>query len=83
VSHLRYEQWRVGELVHTELEIFHLRWWGVLEFELALREAGFTDIVVSGNYQHGRPPSKDDPVITFEALRGPAEPKKLLTEDTE
>lgn len=68
VSHLRYEQWRAGELIHTELDIFHLRWWGVIEFELALREAGFTDIVVSGNYQHGRSPSKDDQVITFEAL---------------
>lgn len=53
----------------TELDLFKLRWWGVDEFALALQVAGFSDVVVSGNYQHGRPPQKDDQIISFEARR--------------
>jgi len=69
LSHLRYEHWQGGNLVATELDLFKLRWWGVNEFSLALRAAGFEDVVVSGNYQHGRAPQKDDEIITFEARR--------------
>ena len=67
LSQLRYEHWRDGRLVASELELFHLRFWGLLEFELALREAGFTDIVVSGDYRHGCPPEEDASAFTFEA----------------
>ena len=69
LSHLRYEHWQGGNLVATELDLFKLRWWGVNEFSLALRAAGFEDVVVSGNYQHGRAPRKDDEIISFEARR--------------
>ncbi|MCY1745072.1 class I SAM-dependent methyltransferase [Ensifer sp. SL37] len=69
LSHLRYEHWQGGKLLATELDLFKLRWWGVNEFLLALHAAGFTDVVVSGNYQHGQAPQKDDEIISFEALR--------------
>lgn len=69
VSQLRYEHWRHTKLVDTELELFSLRWWGVNEFALSLAEAGFVDVVASGNYQHGRAPQKDDESISFEARR--------------
>ncbi|AUZ55046.1 SAM-dependent methyltransferase [Stenotrophomonas acidaminiphila] len=69
LSHLRYEHWRKGNLAATELDLFKLRWWGVEEFALALYAAGFTDVVVSGNYQRGRRPRKGDQVVTFEATR--------------
>ncbi len=69
LSYLRYEHWQSGRLMATELDLFKLRWWGVHEFSLALREAGFTDMVVSGNYQHGKAPQKDDEIISFEARR--------------
>lgn len=69
LSSLRYEHWHSGRLIATELDLFELRWWGVHEFSLALREAGFTDVVVSGNYQHGKAPQKDDAIISFEARR--------------
>lgn len=69
VSQLRYEHWRHTKLVDTELELFSLRWWGVNEFALSLAEAGFVDIVASGNYQHGRVPQKEDETISFEARR--------------
>jgi SAM-dependent methyltransferase len=67
LSHLRYEHWRDGNLIRTELDLFKLRWWGVYEFALALRAAGFTDVQVSGNYRHGQAPREDDEIISFEA----------------
>jgi len=70
VSHLRYEHWRDGHLVDSELELFTMRWWGVREFELALKATGFRDIAMSGGYRPGRPPDRGDRVITFEARRG-------------
>lgn len=70
LSHLRYEHWRDGSLVATELDLFKLRWWGVEEFALTLRATGFTDVVVSGDYRHGRPPQKNDGIVSFEARRG-------------
>ena len=69
LSHLRYEHWRDGNLAATELDLFKLRWWGVEEFALALRAAGFIDVVASGSYQHGRAPQKGDQIISFEARR--------------
>lgn len=69
VTHLRYELWKDTKLADTELELFSLRWWGVEEFAMALREAGFVDVVASGNYQYGRAPQKDDETISFEARR--------------
>lgn len=69
LSHLRYEHWRDGNLVKSELDLFKLRWWGVEEFSMALQRTGFVDVVVSGNYQHGRAPHKDDEIISFEARR--------------
>jgi Methylase involved in ubiquinone/menaquinone biosynthesis len=69
LSHLRYEHWRDGDLIKTELDLFHLRWWGVAEFAFALQSAGFTDVVVSGNYQYGRAPQKGDETLSFEARR--------------
>jgi SAM-dependent methyltransferase len=69
VSYLRYEHWRDGHLVDSELELFTLRWWGVREFELALKASGFSDVTLSGSYRPDRPPARDDRVITFEAWR--------------
>lgn len=69
ISHLHYQHWRNGILQSAELDLFHLRWWGVDELAFALREAGFVNVVVSGNYQHGRHPRKGDQIISFEASR--------------
>jgi SAM-dependent methyltransferase len=69
VSHLRYDLWRAGELAASELEFFSLRWWGVEELTLALRAAGFFDVIVSGDYLHAQAPGKDARSITFEARR--------------
>jgi len=66
VSHLRYERWRDTRLIETQLELFTLRWWGINEFDLALKNAGFGDIVISGSHEHGRAPTREDWMITFE-----------------
>ena len=51
LNHDRYERWRDGRLVETELELFAYRVWGLKEFEMALARVGFSDIEVCGNYR--------------------------------
>lgn len=68
ISHGRYEKWRDGVLLQTELEYFPLRWYGVEEFKLILENIGFEDIVISSGYKYGRYPSSSEEVITFEAV---------------
>lgn len=70
VVHMVYERWRAGRLVESELEIMTGRTWGVSEFELALKAAGFTDVQVFGNYAR-RPPRRGDRGLTFEAIASP------------
>ncbi len=53
ISHGRYEKWRKGTLLQTELERFPLRWYGVEEFKLMLEEIGFHHIVISSDYNYG------------------------------
>jgi len=53
-SHHRYEKWRNGELIQTELERFPLRWYGIEEFKMILEKIGFTDIVISADYTYGK-----------------------------
>lgn len=69
LSYLRYERWHDGALLDTELDLFHLRWWGIEELAFALREVGFVDIVVSGDYRYGQRPQKNSLAISFEARR--------------
>lgn len=68
IYHNRYEKWRKGSLIQTELERFPLRWYGVEEFRMLLEQIGFEDIVVSADYQYGQYPTKADQTITFEAV---------------
>ncbi|WP_249871799.1 class I SAM-dependent methyltransferase [Oceanobacillus saliphilus] len=68
ISHNRYEKWRNGLLIQTELERFPLRWYGVEEFKILLEQVGFEDIVISADYQYGQYPTKSNQSITFEAV---------------
>ena len=67
---LRYELWREGELVRTELQLFTLQWYGLAEFTAMLREAGFRQVTVHADYQAGQHPADGGRVWTFEATRG-------------
>ena len=68
VSHHRYEKWRGGELIQTELEQFPLRWYGVEEFKTILEQVEFEDIVISADYKYGQYPTHPEQTITFEAV---------------
>lgn len=68
VSYGRYEKWRNGSLIQTELEPFPLRWYGVEEFKMILKQIGFEDIVISADYNYGQYPTKANQIITFEAV---------------
>jgi SAM-dependent methyltransferase len=69
VSYLKYEKWRNGALLQTELERFALRWYGVEEFKMILEKIGFTEIVISADYVYGQEPTSHRQTFTFEAVR--------------
>lgn len=66
---LKYEKWRHGKLVDTELQKFPLRWYGVEEFKFLLQSIGFTSITCSANYMFTKQPSQETSLMTFEAVR--------------
>jgi SAM-dependent methyltransferase len=68
-SFLRYEKWRDGGLVATELQRFRLQYWSRAEFGRLLADAGFADISVTANYRDDRRPGPDSDVWTFHAVR--------------
>jgi hypothetical protein len=66
---LRYERWRDNALVEAQMEPMAQRYWGLEEFALALRSAGFGDIAVAADYARGRAPRERTRMFTFEARR--------------
>ncbi|WP_078548510.1 methyltransferase domain-containing protein [Litchfieldia alkalitelluris] len=69
LSYGRYEKWRNGTLIQTELESFPLRWYGVDEFKMILKHIGFKEIVVSSDYKYGQYPKNGNQMITFEGVK--------------
>jgi SAM-dependent methyltransferase len=69
VNHDRYDRWRDGRLVESELELFAYRVWGLKEFELTLAAAGFVNVEVCGNYRIGRGVRAGDGILNFSARR--------------
>lgn len=67
ISHNRYEKWNNGNLIQTELEQFPLRWYGIEEFKMLLKQIGFEDIIISADYKYGQYPIDPTQIITFEA----------------
>lgn len=65
----RYERWRDGGLVESQIDLMSQRYWGLDEFRLALEAAGFADVTVTGGYDRSRGPRQADRVWTFEAVR--------------
>ncbi|QNK57735.1 class I SAM-dependent methyltransferase [Paenibacillus sp. PAMC21692] len=69
VSYLKYEKWRNGALIQTELQRFALRWYGIEEFKLVLESIGFSDVVVSADYEYGKAPTNGKQKFVYEAIR--------------
>ena len=65
----RYERWRGGVLVESQIDLLSQRYWGLEEFGLALEATGFADVTVCGGYDRSRGPRVSDRVWTFEAVR--------------
>jgi hypothetical protein len=68
VTHDRYERWRDGRLVESELEVMAFRLWGLKEFELLLGAAGFEAVTLGADYQAG-PPRRSSRILNYEARR--------------
>lgn len=68
IAYNRYEKWRKGKLIETELERFPLRWYGVEEFKMLLENIGFKNIVISADYNYAQYPQSPNQMITFEAV---------------
>jgi SAM-dependent methyltransferase len=68
-SFLRYEKWRDGGLVATELQRFRLQYWNLTEFGRLLTDTGFTDISVTADYREDRQPGPHSQTWTFHAVR--------------
>lgn len=68
-TQLRYERWRDGRLIDSELDLFTLRLWGHFEMVTLLGAVGFENITVSADYQYGVRPGPDTSVVTVEAVR--------------
>jgi hypothetical protein len=66
---LRYEKWRDGALVATELQPFRLQHWSIAEFTALLFEAGFRGVTVTGDYRDGLPPDPESDDWIFNAFR--------------
>ncbi|MGP4080895.1 class I SAM-dependent methyltransferase [Pseudalkalibacillus sp. R45] len=69
ISYGRYEKWRKGTLLQTELEPFKLRWYGIEELRMLLEQVGFSDIIISAEYEYGVYPIIPNQTITYEAIK--------------
>jgi SAM-dependent methyltransferase len=69
VSYLKYEKWRKGKLIQSELQRFALRWYGVEEFKLLLESIGFSDVVVSADFNYDSQPTNSNQQFVYEAVR--------------
>lgn len=69
-TYLKYEKWKLGKLIDTELQKFPLTWYGMEEFRSILKSLGFINITCSSNYVFERYPVASNEIITFEAEKG-------------
>jgi hypothetical protein len=65
----RYELFKKGRLVETELEDFVLRYYERDEFQRLLETAGFAGIRVARPHDDGVEPGDEDSTIMFECRR--------------
>jgi SAM-dependent methyltransferase len=69
VNHLKYEKWREGTLIAAELQRFALRWYGVQELALVLKEIGFSQIDICADFQEGMQPTGSKQKIVYLARK--------------
>ncbi|MFC4306468.1 class I SAM-dependent methyltransferase [Cohnella boryungensis] len=70
VSLLKYEKWKDGVSIQTELQRLSISWYRDYEFELILEELGYEVIRKSADYKLNKVPDRAGQMITYEANRG-------------
>lgn len=68
-SYHRYEVWQDHKLTQTELEVFRLKWLGLQEITLLLKNAGFNDVTITANYQADEAPKSASDTMTIIATK--------------
>lgn len=68
ISWLRYDKWKNGKLIASELQRFPLHWFGRDEFIMVLRENGYEDIRICANYQDEVSPTRYQDIMCFRAI---------------
>ncbi len=68
-SILKYEKFREGRLVQTELQDFKSYWYSLKEFKDMLEGLGFHSISISSDYKYLEYPTASSEIITFEAKK--------------
>lgn len=69
VNYLKYEKWRNGALVQTELQRFALRWYGVEEFIYILEDIGFLNVTVCADFKDGKMPTSGNKKFIYQAVK--------------
>ncbi len=64
---IRYEKWKQGKLIDTELQHLPLHWFGREEFIMCLRENGYTNITLCANHIDGLEPNSYSDQLCFSA----------------
>lgn len=65
---LTYEYWKSGKLIESELQTFVINWYGINEIVQILKEVGFKDIQLFGDYTEYKTGFKYD-IITLKAYK--------------
>lgn len=66
---IRYEKWKNGELICTEMHRFCLQHWSLHEFNFLLKEVGFENISITAGYKENNPFKSENSDWTFCAYR--------------
>lgn len=66
-TNIRYEKWKDGKIIDTELQHLPLHWFGREEFAMCLQQYGYTNITLCANYKDGLAPSSYRDQLCFSA----------------
>lgn len=66
VSLLKYEKWKKGQLIKTELQRLPLSWYGKYEFAYIVEQSGYEIVMKSADYKLNEEPEKAGQMITYE-----------------
>jgi hypothetical protein len=69
VSYLKYEKWRKGNLIQSELQRISIRWYGVEEFKFILENIGFKNVSVSADFENGKKPTNGNQKFVYQATK--------------